>query len=283
MIDPAGIKNVPINHSENETFEMNAIPDFEEQAYDLTDAKDFTRYIADIEKEVRGSFEYKQMIQYFKENMEMNRCAFLQGTTVDSENRISIEVHHYPFTLYDICMIVYNKREHFGESVELEMVAKEVMQRHYELLVGLIPLSKTVHELAHSENIFIPVDHVLGNWNRFINVYQDFMTPEQVDVIQRIIEYTESYNKERNEEILKQNMIYLSTNDPRYQLPDLHTVYDSMTSRIQVIKDNQYRMPEITDSQYEADKTKQDPEAPRAKRKKIDPIIYVDNVGMEEN
>ena len=222
------------------------------------------------------------MIQYLKENMDMNRCAFLQGTTVDAENRISIEIHHYPFTLYDICIIVYNKREHFRESVELEMVAKEVMQRHYELLVGLIPLSKTVHELAHSENLFIPVDHVLGNWKRFIDIYGDFMTPEQVDVIQRIIEYTESYDKERNEEILRQNNIYLSTTDSRYQLPDLHSVYDSMTSRIKVIKDNQYRMPEITDKEYEATKIEAGQYQERAIRKKIDPIIYVDNFGAEE-
>ena len=174
MQDPAQIRNVPINHTQNEVFEMNSIPDFEEQAYDLTDEKDFARYISDIEKEVRGSFEYKQMIQYFKDNMDMNRCAFLQGTTIDPENRISIEIHHHPFTLYDLCIIVYNKREYFKESMELEMVAKEVMQRHYELLVGLIPLSKTVHELAHSENLFIPVDRVLGNWQRFINIYNDF-------------------------------------------------------------------------------------------------------------
>ena len=279
MIDPAQIRNVPINHSQNETFEMNSIPDFDQQAYDLTDEKDFSRYISDIEKEVRGSFEYKQMIQYFKDNMDMNRCAFLEGTTIDPENRISIEIHHYPFTLYDLCIIVYNKREHFGESMEVQMVAKEVMQRHYELLVGLIPLSKTVHELAHSENIFIPVDRVLGNWQRFMNIYNDFLNPEQADVIQRIIDYSETYNKERNEEVLKQNMIYLTSNDPRYALPDLHQVYDSMTSRIKAIKDNQYRMPEITDKEYEAKKV----ELNKQKRKKKYPIIYIDNYGMEEN
>lgn len=277
MIDPAVIKNIPINHSENEIFEMNSIPDFDQQTYDLTDDKDFSRYISDIEKEVRGSFEYKQMIQYFKDNMEMNRCSFLQKTTIDPENRISIEIHHYPFTLYDLCIIIYNKREYFGESLELEMVAKEVMQRHYELLVGLIPLSKTVHELAHSENIFIPVDHVLGNWKRFMDIYYNFMTPEQTDVIQRIVEYTDNYNKERNEEVLRQNIIYLSSTDPRYALPDLHQVYDSMVARIQTIKDNQYRMPEITDKEYEAKKI----EVQQSQRKKKCPIKYINNFGEE--
>ena len=51
-----------------------------------------------------------------------------------------------------------------------------------------------------------------------------------------------------------------------------------MTNRIQVIKDNQYRMPEITDKEYEAKKA----EMQKAKRKKKDPIIYVDNFWMEE-
>lgn len=279
MIDPCNIRNVPINHSEDAVFEMNSIPEYDQQAYDLTDEKDFSKYISDIEKEVRGSFEYKQMIQYLKENMDMNRCAFLEGTTIDPENRISIEIHHYPFTLYDLCIIIYNKREYYNESVELEMVAKEVMQRHYELLVGLIPLSKTVHELAHSENIFIPVDRVLGNWKRFWNVYSDFLTPEQADVIQRIIEYTEAYNKERNEEVLKRNVVYLSSTDSRYQLPDLHQVYDSMKSRMRVLKDNQYRMPEITDKEYEQKKVEMNV---KPKREKKCPIIYLDNFGNKE-
>jgi hypothetical protein len=156
--------------------------------------------------------------------------------------------------------------------MELEMVAKEVMQRHYELLVGLIPLSKTVHKLVHSESIFIPIDKALGNWQRFMDIYSNFMSPEQADVIERIIEYSKSYNKELNEEVLKQNTIYLSSTDPRYQLPDFHKVYDNMIDRIGVIKENQYRLPEVTEAQYAAKKEEID----KIQKEKINPIIYVD-------
>jgi hypothetical protein len=272
MIDPANIKNTPINHPQDKEFEMNSIPDFDQQAYDLTDEKDFNKYISDIEKEVRSSFEYKQMIQYLRENMDMNKCAFIKDTSSDKDTHISIEIHHYPFTLYDICTIIYTKREYYRESMELEMVAKEVMQRHYELLVGLIPLSKTVHKLVHSESIFIPVDKALGNWQRFMDIYSNFMSPEQADVIERIIEYSKSYNKELNEEVLKQNTIYLSSTDPRYQLPDFHKVYDNMIDRIGVIKENQYRLPEVTEAQYAAKKEEID----KIQKEKINPIIYVD-------
>ena len=175
MQDPGNIRNIPINHSTNSTLELNIIPEYTEPVYNLFDEKDFEKFIKDIEKSVRNSFEYKQFISYLRDYMDMNKCAFIDNTTKDRDSKVRIEIHHYPFTLYDIVKIVYNKRVSNNESTELEMIAKEVMQIHYELLVGLIPLSKTVHELAHNEWIFIPVDKVLGNWQHFMAVYKDYM------------------------------------------------------------------------------------------------------------
>lgn len=245
MIDPANITYTPINHPQDAIFHMDIIPDYEQQAYDLTNEKDFNKYMKDLEGAVRRSFEYRNMITYLRNNMDMNKCAFI-NVEKNKDNHISIEIHHHPFTLYDICLIVYNKREYYNESVELFMVAKEVMQRHYELLVGLIPLSKTVHKLFHSGHIFIPVDAVMGNWKRFMDIYKDFMTDEQYDVVQRIIEYSEKYNAERNMEVIKPNTIYLDTTDERYQLPDFRPVYNSMIRRIDTLKANQYKIPEVT-------------------------------------
>jgi hypothetical protein len=202
----------------------------------------------------------------------MNKCSFLKGISNEESYDIKIEIHHYPFSLADIVNIVIKKRQYYNESLDVQMVAKEVMQRHYELLVGLIPLSKTVHKLVHSESIFIPIDKALGNWQRFMDIYSNFMSPEQADVIERIIEYSKSYNKELNEEVLKQNTIYLSSTDPRYQLPDFHKVYDNMIDRIGVIKENQYRLPEVTEAQYAAKKEELD----KIQKEKINPIIYVD-------
>ena len=269
MQDPGNIRNIPINHDTNSTLQLNLIPEFMEDAYNLQDDKDFERYIKDIEKAVRGSFEYRQFIGYLRDYMDMNKCAFLANTTKDKDSKVKIEVHHYPFTLYDICKIVYNKRVYNNESLELEMVAKEVMQLHYELIVGLIPLSKTVHELAHNEWIFIPVDRVLGNWKYFAAVYDKFMEADSKDVLNRIIEFSENYDKQRNEEILQQNNIYLEYKDQKYQLPDLKQVYSNMKGRIETIKQNYYQLPEVTQEEYEQKKKEM-----KNEKQKINPFIY---------
>lgn len=271
MQDPGNIRNIPINYQKNITLELREIPEFECEAYDLNDEKDFEKYIKDIEKCVRSSIEYRRFTEYLRTYMDMDRCSFIANAKKDHDNNIKIEIHHYPFTLYDICRIVYNKRMYNNESLEWTMVAKEVMQLHYELLVGLIPLSKTVHKLAHNEWIFIPVNNVLGNWNHFYAVYKDYMGPDQADVLQRIIEFSESYDKERNEEILMQNNIYLSTQNPEYQIPDLRQTYVDMKNRISIIKSNYYQLPEVTEEEYEQKKL----EVKRERQELENPWIYI--------
>ena len=68
-----------------------------------------------------------------------------------------------PFTLFDIALIVFNKRLYYGESLELQATSKEVTKLHYYLVVGLVALTKTEHELVHSSFLFVPANKVLGN------------------------------------------------------------------------------------------------------------------------
>jgi hypothetical protein len=62
------------------------------------------------------------------------------------------------------------------------MVAKEIMILHYRLLIGLIPLSITAHQLAHDSQLFIPVTNVLGKYNLFVESYGQFADPEQLEI-----------------------------------------------------------------------------------------------------
>ena len=83
----------------------------------------------------------------------MNKCSFYENVSNIDSNDIKIEIHHEPISLYDICIIVYNKRNFFHEN--LSELLKEVMLLHYKLLIGLIPLAETVHELVHNKYLFI--------------------------------------------------------------------------------------------------------------------------------
>lgn len=279
MQDPGNIRNIPINTNTNSLLELTKITEFEDSVYDLDDEKDFQKYIKEIEKAVRTSIEYRRFISYLRDYMDMNKCAFFENTTRDRDSKVKIEIHHYPFTLYDICKIVYNKRTFYGESVEREMVAKEVMQLHYQLVIGLIPVSETIHELAHNEWIFIPVDKVLGNWQAFRDAYKDFMEADQYDVLERIVEYSGEYEdkgKERNRRILQQTNIYLNYDDPSYKIPDLRSAYENMRNRIDVIKQNYYMLPEVTDEEYNL--KKQEIKENKIKNaEKINPFIMIDD------
>ena len=64
-------------------------------------------------------------------------------------------------------------------------MAEEVMELHYDEKIGLIPLSKTAHELVHSDRIFIPLQLIYQNYNKFYDEYEQYMSQnlkEQIEM-----------------------------------------------------------------------------------------------------
>ena len=118
---------------------MDDIPDYDTQDYDLFNEKDFKKYIDDIERMVRSSREYREAVQYMRKFINMNTSLFFQNVNNIETAKIKIELHHYPFTLYDIVLTVFNKRSRLQEPLDIELVAKEVTYLHYFLVIGLVP------------------------------------------------------------------------------------------------------------------------------------------------
>lgn len=230
----------------NDIYVMDEIPEFDTQDYDIYNDKDFDRYIEDIKRVVRQSREYRLFVDYLRENMDMNKCSFLENVTNKDTFKIKIELHHSPLTLHDIVLTVFNKRMFYNESLEIEMVAKEVMYVHYFLMVGIIPLSQTVHELVHTQSIFIPLGKSMGNWEEFIDVYREWAPPEVLDKIDQMRTHTLAYNEERNLAILQQSPTILQlpgdTGEGLYTQM-VNTIEDSMINRIDEIKQNHYQLP----------------------------------------
>lgn len=235
MRDP-NIKQVDEIREKYSVLKMDHIPEYSYESYDLLDQRDFTRYIKDIERICRNSYEYRSMVNYLRENLNMNKCSFFTNVNNIDTFKIKIHLHHHPFCLYDLCVIVFNKRSFYHESLEPEMVAKEVMFLHYNLYVGLIPLSETVHELVHNNYLFIPMDKVLGKYQEFINLYENYMTPEQLDVLERNIEASRSYYDDlKHNPILQKSYVYLDITGA-YDLPKLEDVIDKMNIKIKELK-----------------------------------------------
>lgn len=245
MIDPDGIQiqnsNLP------DVIKVQQVVPFDTQIYNLEDDKEYENYIKDVEKEVRKSYEYRRFIKYLRENMDMNKCSFLKGVSNEETFDIKIEIHHYPFSLRDICEIVIRKRSYYNEPLELQMTAKEIMMLHYKLIIGLIPLSETVHELAHSGRLFIPVDHVMGRYQIFVDIYKPFCDPQQLETLDRIEKYTEENSSILDTTILEQNNVLYNVSDNRFMLPEFNKINDNMLNQLAAIKANNYILPSAND------------------------------------
>ena len=251
MIDPSNlITDIPINDNEYNVIPLGELPEFDVEDYDLFDEKSFKKFMSDLERMVRSSMEYQTLIQYLRENLEMNQCAFYENINNIESSKIRIELHHSPLTLYDICLIVFNKRVAYQESLDIELVAKEVMFLHYKLMVGLIPLSETVHQLVHNGYLFVPTDKVLGNYKEFVNLYMPFFPPEQLDILERIENLT--LTTKLNTDILKKSHTYIDCLG-EYKLPPLQDLInminqdDSNNTRTAETKydNNKYIIPAV--------------------------------------
>ena len=240
---------------------IDDIPPYDIKDYDLFDEKDFNKYLQDIERVIRSSMEYREFINYLREYMDMNKCSFFENVSNINSYKIKIHIHHHPLTLYDIVVIVYNKRSFFEESLEAEMVAKEAMYIHYFMMVGLIPLSETVHDLVHDQLIFIPLDKVMGNWEEFLDTYSDFIPTETLEKIERYKRNTLSFSEEENRKLLIQSPTYVKMQEEQdpdctsvsYKLPEMNDIIDAMNKKIEDIKSKNYAIENknIVDMKYD--------------------------------
>ena len=160
--------------------------------------KDKRKFIERTKRIVRSSKEYKDYIRYLKENMDMDRCVFFKKVKHTSGNAIKSEVHHEPVTLDDIVRTVINKQLAEGRKLNDLDVANEVMELHYNDMVGLVPLSETIHELVHSDTnkVFVPLNMVYGNFNKFFELYQDYMEDDILTRLEFKIDQTKNMTED---------------------------------------------------------------------------------------
>ena len=219
------------------------IPVMDIEDYDLFDDKEREKYINDLERHVRSSYEYRNMVQYLREYMNMNSCAFIPNITNEVNRKIKIELHHSPFTLRDICVTILNKRMKNNEMLTIESVAYEVMFIHYSLMVGLIPLSETVHQLVHSQYIFIPTDKVYGYYKNFVKTYNDYIDPELLDKLDELERLTiaGTYN-DSYKEVLEKKYITIDM-EGNNQFDKLHELQESLKEKLSELRGESIQTP----------------------------------------
>jgi len=180
-----------VNTADN--FNVAKVPDnyvmtgygaYESMEYIEHDQKAKVKFIKYVEGTARKSLELKLYLDFLRENTDMQACKILNG--VDSESA-RIELHHYPFTLFDIARIIVDKAIANKSDVSSFKIIEEIVEVHYKGLVGLVPLSETVHELVHAGKLTVSLASVTGNWQEFVRQYAEYLQPEDIDKLKFLI------------------------------------------------------------------------------------------------
>lgn len=199
-------KNITYIKDSSITEESIHFDDYEKLDYpfiEVSEAND--KLIKKIEKIVRNSIEYREYINFLKDELDMNFCSFFQGLDY---NNVTIEMHHV-ITLYDITSIVLNKKLTNEFNITPFDVAEEVMKLHYENKIALMPLSETIHELYHTGDIFIPITYSFGDYESFYNEYKAYMTSDFKNHYNNLIKLSKEYDG-TPPEILQRKYTYIT-------------------------------------------------------------------------
>jgi len=137
--------------------------------------KQESTYIKNIERIFRASKEYKQFVTMIRQEYDGEYCRITNEHYMDVE----VELHHYPLTLYEICLIATHTLLKQKQNILTTFdVANLVCKMHFDLKVGIIPIAKTIHEKVHNQDLLLPREWVIGDpWSLLED--QDFVIPEE--------------------------------------------------------------------------------------------------------
>ena len=151
--------------------------------------KEYKKFIKNVEKLIRTSNEYRNYVEQLRGTVSaLNVDNILSYITT---NDADMEFHHYPFTLYDIVDIVIIQKFFNQEDFTSFSIAKEVLELHFKNMTGLVPLTKTMHELAHFGYLFLSSNQIFGNYKEFMQKYPEGISKELKQKITDMEEMTE--------------------------------------------------------------------------------------------
>jgi hypothetical protein len=200
-----------------ETRKVLDVPSIERHVIVMSD-RDKVKFIKTVERIVRGSQEYKQYIAFLRKEVDMTMCSYFTNISKKDGAKVSIEVHHEPFTLFDITQIVVEKWMAEEKKINPILISEEVMKLHYQGKVGLIPLSITVHDLVHNGKIFIPLQNVYGDFLSFLEEYEPYISADLQDILELKLKMSKDVEAQ-DQSILEKKYVYLEVDGMSFPEP----------------------------------------------------------------
>ena len=184
-----------LEYDENNVLHIDEIPstNFNMKYYEFSETD-----VKRVERVIRSSAEYRDFIFFMKSNLNVNHCSYYEGYSM--ANGLTIELHHSPFTLFNITEAVMAKSMKDNGYWETFRIAAEVTLLHYEFKIGLTPLNPTAHKLIHNQVLKVHPKIIIGDWKSFYGEYQAYLSE---DANHNYLEAIELENGTSNVEIPK--------------------------------------------------------------------------------
>jgi len=149
----------------------------------FSDNKLFVSFIKKCEHIVRCSPEYKDWVSYVKDTLGHKVCVFTEETS----DELTIEIHHHPFTLFDITSIVLTTLMTQGQEFTSLDVSDKVLQLHYSDCIGYVPIVTSLHEKYHNGFLTIPPKFINGTWDYMLLNDSYFLDDEMRDKVNKLM------------------------------------------------------------------------------------------------
>jgi hypothetical protein len=146
----------------------------------IEDSKTLNKFIKKCEIIIRSSVEYKEWVMYLYDTMGLYKCQ----VSGELSSQVSTEVHHHPFTLYNIVQGIVLKKINDNVPFCSFDIATEAIELHYSLKVPFVILIKSMHEKYHNGFLKIPMEMVIGDKEYFINEYGAYLPSDDLEFIE---------------------------------------------------------------------------------------------------
>ena len=151
---------------------------------DMYDENLYKKFIKQTERIIRSSKEYNAYIEELRTNIHALNYDSIMSNICNAD--ADLEIHHYPLTLYDIVEVIVNYHLINKDKITSFSIAKEVMECHFKNIIGIVSLTTTNHQLAHTGSIFLNKKQIFGNYEEFLNIYSNGVNVEIKNKIERL-------------------------------------------------------------------------------------------------
>jgi len=140
----------------------------------------YKKFIKNCEMLVRRCNEYGLWRKYILDVLQADHCMI----TNESNNQVTVEIHHHVPSLYILVTSLINKQLDDEKEFCSFDIAQQAIQLHYENRIGYVMLLRSMHEKFHNGHLDIPISFVRGNYNHFLETYSRYLDEPDLDKLQ---------------------------------------------------------------------------------------------------